>query len=329
LRYLSQANAGRSAARNYGARQARGEWLTFLDSDDLYLPTSLAAHRSARSRSPNVAMTLGGYEYIDDEGAWLGERRPWDECGLGLADWLFNCLGVQGSVMIRRDWFERSHGYDTRFNIAEDWDLFLRLAQSGCPMGWTRASVFQYRQHSGNSTRNYAQHRDESLDALDRVFQAPDLPLEIRELAPRAKAWVCVVFARRAFAFGHVESAVQDLQRALEMDPGLAGERRPRLLEGLFSPETVGQFGQVDMEAAVTPFLPPGLKRHAGDIRRAQARVQMAAFFRAQRRGAREQAQNYLSAALRRDARWLFNRGVLAFCLRQLTGLARPAQHPS
>jgi hypothetical protein len=196
-------------------------------------------------------------------------------------------------------------------------------------MGWTRASVFQYRQHPGNSIHNYAQHRDESLDALDRVFQARDLPFEIRELAPRAKAWVRVVFTRRAFAFGHVEGAVRDLQRALEIDPGLAGERRPRLLEYLFSPEAVGQSGQVDMEAAVTPFLPAVLREHASDIRRAQARAQMAAFFRAQRRGARDQARTHLSAALRRDARWLLNRGVLAFCLRQLTGLAGPAQYPS
>jgi glycosyltransferase involved in cell wall biosynthesis len=329
VRYLPQENAGRSAARNSGARQARGEWLSFLDSDDLYLPATLAAHRSAVSQSPDVSVFFGGYEYVDDEGAWLGERRPWDECGLGLIDLLFNCPGLPGSTFIRRDWFERSHGFDSRLNMAEDWDLFLRLAQLGCPMGWTRANVCQYRQHPDNSIRSYAQHRDQSLLALNKVFQTPYLPVEISALAPHATAWVYVVFARRAFAIGHTESAVRDLKRALEIDPGLASERRSKLLETLFSPETVGLSSQLDMETAVAPFLPAALSGRASDIRRAQARVQMAAFFRAQRRGARELARTHLGAALRRDPRWLLNRGVLAFVLRQLFGQADPVRHPS
>jgi len=329
LRYLPQANAGRSAARNNGARHANGEWLSFLDSDDLYLAATLAEHQSALSQSPDVSLFFGGYEYINDEGVRLGERRPWEECGLNLIDLLFNCPGTPGSILIRRDWFERSHGFDPNLNMAEDWDLFLRLAQLGCPTGWTRAIVCQYRQHPDNSIRSYPQHRDQSLLALNKLFQTRSLPVEISRLAPRATAWVHVIFARRAFALGHTDSAIHDLQRALEIDPGLAHERRLKLLESLFSLETLGLSSQLDMEAAVAPFLPAALKRHPSDIRRAQARVQMAAFFRAQGRGAREQARTHLGAALRRDARWLLNRGVLSFCLRQLTGLAGAAQHPS
>jgi GT2 family glycosyltransferase len=70
-------------------------------------------------------------------------------------------------------------------------------------------------------------------------------------LAPRAEAWVHVKFARREFAAGHSAAAKQDLQRALEIDPGLAQARRPLLLESLLGAEMVGQPAQAGSAAPV------------------------------------------------------------------------------
>jgi GT2 family glycosyltransferase len=322
FQYVSQPHVGRSAARNYGAHLARGEWLAFLDSDDLYLPGALAAHLVVCGESPDLAMTLGGYEYINDDGRRLGERRPWDESGLALADWLFNCLGVPGSVMIRRDWFQRAQGFDSSLHMAEDWDLFLRLAQAGCPMGWTRAAVCQYRQHPGASIRALALHRDSSLRALEKAFSRPDLPPHLASLASQAKAWVYVVFACKAISAGDVPAAALDLQQALALDPGLSDSRRLRLLESLYGVESLepaaGSAEVTQMDAAVTASLPPALRQHSRAIRRARARAHMTRFFRASGYAAHPLAMSELRAALRLDPSWLLNRGVVAFCLRQI-----------
>ena len=328
LRYLTQTNQGRSAARNHGAQLAHGQFLGFLDSDDLQLTAALEAHQRWLVQDPRLALMIGGYEYIDENGGAIGRRLPWTESSdLGLGQWIFNCFGVHGAFLLRRDWFEQVHGYDTDPNIdlSEDWDLFLRLAQAGCPMGWTREIVCQYRQHPGNSIHSLARHRDSSLRALEKVFRRPDLPSEIARLAPQAKAWVYVVFARRAFAAGLTQWAVQYLQQALDLDPALAGDRRPQLLETLFTPDMLGQQADADMPAAVASHLPAALQRHQSDIRQAQARVHMARFFHADSDGTRQRAAAHLRAGVRLDPRWLINRGVRAYCFRRALGRTRPA----
>ena len=324
FQYVALTHQGRSAARNHGAALAQAEWLAFLDSDDCYLPRALEAHLAAQRQHPQAGLMLGGYEQISDHGARLDLRQPWREGGLGLASWVFNCLGTPGSALVRRDWFERVHGFDPSLEMAEDWDLFLRLACAGCPMEWTRASVYQYREHAGSSVRQLALHRDSSLIALDKVFRQLALPAEVGALEARAKAWVYLVFAQRAFAAGCGDQAVADLTQALALDPDLAGERRGELLEMLFRPERMDERSGVELEAAVTSYLPPALKRRPAEVRAAQARAHMALFFKSQHDDVR-QASAHLNAALRRDPRWLLNRGVLAYCLRQsLRGAARP-----
>jgi GT2 family glycosyltransferase len=317
FRYVRQANQDRSAARNHGARLAEGQWLVFLDSDDRLLPQALAGHLAVAQQQSAVAMTIGGYAYTNQDGLVLGQRLPWQESGLSLANWLFNCMALPGSAMIRRDWFEQVQGYDPTITMAEDWDLYLRLAQGGCPMAWTRQIVCEYRQHPGSSIHNQALHRDNSLRALDKVFQTPELADSLAALAPRARAWVYVVFARRAFAAGQPVAGAENLSQALSLDRTLADQRRVELLEYLFSPTSIGQPANSDMDQAVTPYLPEMLKRNATTVRQAQARAHMAVFFRAGGQATRDAAEAHLRAAIRRDPRWLLNRGVLAYCARR------------
>jgi len=196
LRYVPEPNRGRSTARNDGARLALGQWLVFLDSDDCFLPNTLTAHWAAVSEQPDVAMTIGGYEFMGGQGQRLGERRPWEKSSLALPNWVFNCLSMPGAVMIQLDWFERVHGFDESLHMSEDWDLFLRLAQAGGTMCWTPTMVCQYRQHQGNSIHDLALHRDSSLRVLDKFFRQPGLAPALANLAQPARAWVYVIFAR-------------------------------------------------------------------------------------------------------------------------------------
>ena len=127
VRYVTQANQGRSAARNHGAQLAQADFLGFLDSDDFQLPGAVEAHLRVLEQNARLALTIGGYEYIDEADHLIGRRLPWTESSdASLRQWIFNCFGVPGACLLRREWFERVHGYDTDFDMAEDWDLFLR-----------------------------------------------------------------------------------------------------------------------------------------------------------------------------------------------------------
>jgi hypothetical protein len=258
-------------------------------------------------------MTVGGYEYVDEAGAALGCRRPWQERGaLKLRDWLFNCFAMPGAVLIRRAWLERAGPFDPATGGANDWDMFLRLAGLGCPMAWTPELVCRYRQHTGGMTRDVSQQRDGALRALEKVFASPQVRPDIAALKPRARAWAHVVYARQAQAYGQAQQAAEDLRQALRLDPELAGSRKPDLLEFWLAPGPGAAAGA-----------PPGLRVSPGDVRRARARLEMAQFFAAVQRRDEPAALPHFRAGLRLDPRWLANRGVLAFGLRALSGRLR------
>src|SRR5262245_37453075 len=71
VKYLYQANAGVSRARNAGIEVARGEWITFLDSDDEWLPNFLAQHLEACDKNRDLAATIMNVVNCREEGRHL------------------------------------------------------------------------------------------------------------------------------------------------------------------------------------------------------------------------------------------------------------------
>jgi glycosyltransferase involved in cell wall biosynthesis len=317
LRYIQRARQGRSHARNHGVNLARSQSIAFLDSDDRFLPGGLAEHWQVFSGSSAPGATIGGYELVDERGQRLGERRPWEEGDLTLAAWLFNCFGVPGSALVARSWFEQVGGFDPLCEFAEDWDLFLRLAHAGCPMAWVTANVCQYRQHPGNSTRTLELHCQGSLRALEKFFGRRDLRSTLRREKAHAMAWVHVNFARRAFLLGDIQRAQSHIRDAVGLYPRFAGRRKTELIEALLTAPPGAAVDSESLRSAIVSNLPPELRLTPGDLRRARARVEMAQFFRLAASDAPRAAHPHLRAGLRLDRRWLANRGVLAYLVRQ------------
>ena len=131
---LSRPRAGVSAARNRGIEKSRGEWLAFLDSDDLWLPEKLSAQMDFFARNPESKI-------CQTEELWLrnGRRlnprnyhqKPEGRCFPLLLE---RCLVSPSAVMIHRDVFDEVGLFDESLPACEDYDLWLRI---GCrrPMG--------------------------------------------------------------------------------------------------------------------------------------------------------------------------------------------------
>ena len=134
VRYVYQENGGLSAARNTGIRHAAGLYLTYLDSDDLFLPKKLELLVGALESQPEPGLVAGQAVLIDENSQPMGEvfetALPDDPTQLLLG----NPLHV-GSVLLRREWQDRVGFFDESLRSYEDWEHVAAFSQSRLPDG--------------------------------------------------------------------------------------------------------------------------------------------------------------------------------------------------
>lgn len=223
VRYIFQENAGLSAARNTGIRHARGKYLTFLDSDDLFLPHKLDILVKRLKREPHLGLTAGQAQPINEDGQPIGslfdEPLPEDERRLLLG----NPLHV-GSVLLRRSWQEEVGLFDESLRSYEDWDMWLRLALAGCPMDFVHTPVSLYRFHRAQMTRDGSQMTRATFAVLDNLFAREDLPSSWRDWRELAYSRAHLRAAAQAFRTADYTSAASSLNEAIEYDPSLMND---------------------------------------------------------------------------------------------------------
>ena len=130
--YYYQENKGRSAARNYGLEMARGKYITFLDSDDVYLPEKIEKQVQVLDTDPQIGWVYCLYSYMNEQGALLDiKTRDYSFAGNIYPDIIFfkgNIVTTPG-VMLRRALLEKAGLFDEKMDICEDLDLWRRISK--------------------------------------------------------------------------------------------------------------------------------------------------------------------------------------------------------
>ena len=211
---LRQRHAGLSAARNAGIRATTAPLITFLDADDLWLPSKLEKQVAAMAASDAV-LCYTDFEVIDGSG---GRTGPGYSGPRSYVELLEGCGVCVSTVMIRRDALDRSGLFDLRYRQVQDWDLWLRLARIGS-LAQCDETLAQYRIHSVNMSRDYARLLDEGTAVLRN--QMVEATPEIRASALRGIKNLRRLAGAQAFDAFRERRRPVDLARALRLAPHL------------------------------------------------------------------------------------------------------------
>jgi glycosyltransferase involved in cell wall biosynthesis len=228
IRVVRQENQGRAAARNRAVREARGRHISFLDSDDRWLPDKLERQVPVLEDDDGVALVHGHVDVIDEHGQPLADetarhRRLFSAAHrneVTYAGYAFDCRCFSSALTARVEALERVRLYDPSL-LLDDYDVYLRLALQFEIRFLEGPPVAHYRLHAGQMTTyeltmGQIQTAEKHLRLLDERHEIPN-----RELARRnfelmlARSWAVLDDQRRSR---------RHLLRALRLDPTLLRE---------------------------------------------------------------------------------------------------------
>ena len=134
IRYHFSVNRGLAGARNLGCSMASGKYLTFLDSDDEYLPDHLASRYEVLSRDPSIELLHGGIEVIGDR--FVADKNDPTK-KIDIAD----CV-VGGTFFIRRDLWSRLGGFKDVYG--DDNEFFVNATEHGATIRKMDLATYRY-----------------------------------------------------------------------------------------------------------------------------------------------------------------------------------------
>ena len=178
IRYLEKPNGGCASALNYGIREAKGTYISWLSHDDLYEPNKISSQvkllqRAGIDQENTIISNRGGL--IDGDGKPLmhpsvGENKLLDS--LGFFRYLLFCKCVNGcGLLIPKKLFENGLYFDESMRFVLDWNLWLKMAASGACVLLDEAVLVSNRVHSGQVTVKQKElHKTEAAKTVEDLF---------------------------------------------------------------------------------------------------------------------------------------------------------------
>jgi glycosyltransferase involved in cell wall biosynthesis len=320
--YIHQENAGRSAARNWGLAQTRGEYIALLDDDDLYLPNKLAVQVAYMDNHVEIGLVGGGTQIIATEGSLLRIWESWkDQPQLSLPACLYACPLLTCSVLFRRQWLDAiDHWFDPSMDHAEDTDFWVRLLVADCRMAWTPDIVSAYRWHLGNSQQDAESYYRGYLMLLDKLYARDDLPAAVRAERSALYAHYHIIGACHAYATDQIELGQERLLRsAIAAPEALQGMPPPIVLTIAGVAQSDGMANPVALIDTLFKHLPQQMARLKPYRRYALSALHMQQVFAAHAASKRPRLKDWLLGIYQYPC-WLTNRGVWSILLKVLGG---------
>ncbi len=219
IRSLRQENQGNAAARNTGIKQAQGEYVICLDSDDVWQPGLLDICLTTLQTNPNIDVTYTQFQQIDQNSKLIPvPLQPQPKNGNLLPDLLLGFPILPSSALIRRCCFEQWGLYTPGL---DDWELWLRWSAKGCRFHCVERPLLAYRIHNQNFNLDWPRRRQAHFAMLDAFYRQTDLPELALQLHQQAYVNQHIRFAVLAWQVNRPVDATAEFVHAVCLEPSL------------------------------------------------------------------------------------------------------------
>ncbi|NJK55609.1 MAG: glycosyltransferase family 2 protein [Pleurocapsa sp. SU_5_0] len=211
IRYLTQTNQGVAASRNLGLAAALGDYIAFLDQDDILLPHKLSSQTALLDQDTDLGMVNSGWQIYrgnsisDCQDTAEAAVKPWEQIPqLTSADLIIWKPVFLGAMLFRRNWLERVGGFNTSLEQTPDVDLVMRLAKIGCPAAWVEQITVKYRQHETNASKNALLQAQELNQITANFFTESNLTPAIKTVEAQSRYQSLIWSAWRLHQTGYL-----------------------------------------------------------------------------------------------------------------------------
>lgn len=186
IKYFYKENGGQASARNYGLKEAKGELIAFLDSDDIWLPAKLSEQLLEMEKF-NADFHYGlGYFYYPGkkeelvEYDWITGVRTGMDFFLELYHW---CAVNTNTVIVKKELFDEVGYFDENEILrgTEDWDLWMRMAKKVNNVYGSASRNVYYRIHDGGIHLQIARMFIGKLEIYSKYDNDKDVPGLLRK----------------------------------------------------------------------------------------------------------------------------------------------------
>lgn len=215
MQLVHQTTKGLMRARNIGLTHAKGQYICFLDGDDIWHQEKLERQLAYMEAHPDLGLLFTNCVNINGQGEIIPGTGKKETPDLSIYGLYRHCYISNPTVMVSRKVYEELGYFDEGLYYSEDWDMWLRIACK-YPLGYLHEVLAWYRVHGNNMSTGSLKHFDYQITVMRKIA---GMESRLAPLLPKRLGSICLVKARKQMKMGDFKAARDSFKQGRQVYP--------------------------------------------------------------------------------------------------------------